>query len=87
MSLSGDHDEFLALRELRRVKQACCEREQPRPLGPGEVYLTPDSILRSTGIKRHTLTKAIQTGLLKATKHSRSWLIHPADFETYRQKA
>lgn len=85
MSLSGDHDEFLALRELRRVKQANRDNVQPKPLGPGEVYLTPDSIFRNTGIKRHTITKAIQAGTLKAVKRNRSWLIHPADFETYKR--
>jgi len=87
MSFSGDPDETLALMELRRIDKGKWKRlAAARPLADGEAYLTTDSIERRYGIIRSKLIQDIRAGLLAAFRGpSNKWLVHPADFEKYKQ--
>ena len=86
MSFSGDSDEATAMLELRKVAARWC-RNSRRPLVGNEAYLSTETIERKFNIRRSDIIKAIRDGLLTAFRGPcNRWLIHPADFETYRKQ-
>ena len=90
MSLSGDHDEARAMRELTLIDKGKWKRNvtAARPLAAGEMYLTTDSIARKHGIKKSSLVRDIKLGLMAAFRGPcNKWLVHPADFQSYQQGA
>ncbi len=87
MSLSGDHDEARAMRELTLIDNGKWRRNvtAARPLAAGEMYLTTDSIARKHEIPKSRLVRDIKRGLLAAFRGpANKWLVHPADFATYK---